>query len=217
MKKSISLLTKQSRFELLSILNDCFPNPKSELDFTNPYELLCAVVLSAQATDESVNKVTPKLFAIAPTPEKMMLLGQVNIANYIKTIGLWRAKSANLEKLSKILVEKFSSIVPDNYADLILLPGVGSKTAKVVLNVAFGQPTIAVDTHIFRVSNRTGFCLGKDAKEVENNIVDLVDDEFKLQAHHLFLLHGRYVCKSRNPMCMNCKLASICKQNGLEK
>lgn len=217
MKKSISLLTVQSRYELLSVLNECFVNPKSELDFNNPYELLCAVVLSAQATDESVNKVTPLLFSKAPTPEKMIVLGEDKVANYIKTIGLWRAKSSNLVKLSKILVEKFSSNVPDNYDDLISLPGVGSKTAKVVLNVAFGQPTIAVDTHIFRVANRTGFCLGKDAKEVENNIVPLVDDKFILQAHHLFLLHGRYVCKARNPMCQNCKISSICKKNGLEK
>lgn len=212
MKKTISLLSSHDRSEILQILSECFPNPKSELVFMNPYELLCAVILSAQATDESVNRITPKLFALAPTPSKMIELGVKRIGDVVRTIGLWRAKSKNIYEMSKILVEKFDSTVPCSYEELISLPGVGSKTAKVVMNVAFGLPTVAVDTHIFRVCNRTGFCPGKSAKEVENNIVPLIDENYLVKAHHLLLLHGRYVCKARNPMCDNCRIASICKK-----
>lgn len=212
MKKTISLLSINDRCELLQILSECFPDPKSELVFNNPYELLCAVILSAQATDESVNKVTPRLFSLAPNPQKMIELGVDGISEIIKTIGLWRAKSKNIYETSKILIEKFNCEVPKSYEDLISLPGVGSKTAKVVMNVAFGQPTIAVDTHIFRVCNRTGLCPGKTVKEVEDNIVPLIEDSFLVKAHHLLLLHGRYVCKARNPMCEKCRIAGICKR-----
>ena len=212
MKKTISLLSDDDRCELLQILSECFPDPKSELVFNNPYELLCAVILSAQATDESVNRVTPLLFEKAPTPEKMVELGENGISTIVRTIGLWRAKSHNLFEMSKILVEKFKSVVPRTYDELISLPGVGSKTAKVVMNVAFGLPTIAVDTHIFRVCNRTGLCPGKTAKEVEENIVPLIDERFLLKAHHLLLLHGRYVCKARSPLCEECRIRELCRK-----
>lgn len=212
MKKTISLLSNNDRCELLQILSEFFPDPKSELVFNNPYELLCAVILSAQATDESVNKVTPKLFTLAPNPSRMVALGVEGIADIVKTIGLWRAKSKNIYEMSKLLIEKFNSEVPKTYEELVSLPGVGSKTAKVVMNVAFGQPTIAVDTHIFRVCNRTGLCPGKTVKEVEDNIVPLIDERFLVKAHHLLLLHGRYVCKARNPMCENCRIEGICKK-----
>ena len=215
MKKTINLLNESQRFEMLLSLKKKNPNPKSQLVFNNPFELLCAVVLSAQATDESVNRVTSELFSLAPTPEKMVKLSAAGIAPIIKSIGLWKAKSSYLEKLSLKLVNDFGGAVPNNYDDLISLPGVGSKTAKVVLNVAFGQPTIAVDTHIFRVCNRTGFCYGKNAHEVEENIVDKVDDSMRYIAHHLLLLHGRYVCKARNPNCENCVIKGICKRNGV--
>lgn len=212
MKKTISLLSDNDRCELLQILSECFPDPKSELVFNNPYELLCAVILSAQATDESVNRVTPKLFSLAPTPLKMVELGVEGISSIVRTIGLWRAKSKNIYEMSKILVEKYGGEVPSSYEDLISLPGVGSKTAKVVLNVVFGLPTIAVDTHIFRVCNRTGLCPGKNAKEVEDNIVPLIDERFLLKAHHLLLLHGRYVCKARNPLCGECRIRNLCRK-----
>ncbi|SFS85512.1 DNA-(apurinic or apyrimidinic site) lyase /endonuclease III [Succinivibrio dextrinosolvens] len=212
MKKTISLLSDNDRCELLQILSECFPNPKSELVFSNPYELLCAVILSAQATDESVNKVTPQLFSMAPSPYKMVELGVDRISEVIRTIGLWRAKSKNIFEMSKILIDKYKGNVPCTYEALVSLPGVGSKTAKVVMNVAFGLPTIAVDTHIFRVCNRTGLCPGKTVKDVENNIVHLIDDKYMIKAHHLLLLHGRYVCKSRHPMCENCRISGLCKK-----
>lgn len=215
MKKTFSLLNKNQRFELLNLLDKDFPNPKSELNFNNPFELLCAVVLSAQATDESVNKITPELFKIAPDAYAMAKLSFDEVGAIVKTIGLWKAKSQYLVKLSKELCDKYEGTVPCDYDKLIKLPGVGSKTAKVVLNVAFGQPTIAVDTHIFRVCNRTGFCEGKNAQEVEQRVVPLVDEKFIMQAHHLFLLHGRYVCKARKPECEHCSIKLICKKIGL--
>ena len=207
-----SLLNQEQRENMLNILSMCFPNPKSELKFHNPFELLCAVVLSAQATDESVNKITPELFKLAPTPFKMSELPEATVGNVIRTIGLWKAKASYLVKLSKMLCDEFNGEVPSTYDELIKLPGVGSKTSKVVLNVAFNQPTVAVDTHIFRVCNRTGFCLGKTVKEVEDRIVPLIDEKYLLQAHHLLLLHGRYVCKARAPLCNECKIAPICKK-----
>ena len=212
MANRISLLNKEQRENMLMILSSCFPNPKSELVFHNPFELLCAVVLSAQATDESVNKITPELFKLAPTPSKLSELSEAEVGAVIRTIGLWKAKATYLVKLSKMLCEDFNGVVPATYNELIKLPGVGSKTAKVVLNVAFNQPTVAVDTHIFRVCNRTGFCLGKTAKEVEDRIVPLIDEKYLLKAHHLLLLHGRYVCKARTPLCNECKIAAICKK-----
>lgn len=212
MTNNPSLLTLKERDNLMKILSSCFPNPKSELNFRNPFELLCAVVLSAQATDESVNKITPELFRIAPTPSKMSELSEAEIGSVIRTVGLWKAKASYLVKLSKMLCDEFNGEVPSKYDELIKLPGVGSKTAKVVLNVAFNQPTVAVDTHIFRVCNRTGFCLGTTAKEVEDRIVPLIDDKYLISAHHLLLLHGRYVCKARTPLCNECKIAPICKK-----
>lgn len=211
-RSRITLLTKSERSELFVRLARDFPSPKSELNFNNPFELLCAVVLSAQATDISVNKVTPALFARAPTPQAMAELGEEGIAPFIKTIGLWRAKSRSLARLSAMLCQDFAGGVPDNFDDLVKLPGVGSKTAKVVLNVAFGQDTVAVDTHIFRVANRTGLCLGQDAKEVEDLIVPLIPRQYLHEAHHYLLLHGRYVCKAQRPDCEHCSLGSLCKR-----
>ena len=213
MKKSFTKLTATSRYKLLSILSQTFKDPKSELNFEDPFELLCAVVLSAQATDKSVNKVTPTLFKVAKTPYQLKDLPVEELEGIIKSIGLYKNKAKNLIALAKMLCDNFGGVVPSNYDDLIKLPGVGSKTAKVVLNVAFNQPTIAVDTHIFRVCNRTCFCIGKTVKEVEDYIVDLVPDEFLLQAHHLLLLHGRYTCTAKNPKCDTCPIASLCKKN----
>ncbi len=216
-EKKSSLLSKAIRYSLMSVLREQNPNPQSELKYSNPFELLCAVVLSAQATDASVNKATPALFKVAPTPELMCKLGAEGIAPYIKTIGLWRNKAKNLQILSQILYEKYNSQVPDTYEELIKLPGVGSKTAKVVLNVAFKKPYIAVDTHIFRVCNRTGLCVGKTVKEVEDNLPALIDKEFIQDAHHYILLHGRYVCKAQRPQCSSCVIREYCKSYPLVK
>lgn len=212
MAHKISLLTKAQREEMMDILSSCFPDPKSELHFSNPFELLCAVVLSAQTTDESVNRVTPELFRIAPTSYLMSLMSIEQVSKIIRTIGLYKSKASYLVKLSKMLCNEFDGKVPDTYDKLIKLPGVGSKTAKVVLNVAFHMPTVAVDTHIFRVCNRTGFCLGKNPKEVEDKIVSLIDSKYLITAHHLLLLHGRYICKARGALCSECKIASLCKK-----
>lgn len=212
MTNKTSLLTVAERENMLSRLSECFPNPKSELNFHNSFELLCAVVLSAQATDESVNKITPDLFKQAPTPSKMSEMSEAQVGAIIRTIGLWKAKASYLVKLSKMLCEDFNGEVPSTYDELVKLPGVGSKTAKVVLNVAFNKPSVAVDTHIFRVCNRTGFCLGKTAKEVEDRIVPLIEEKYLIKAHHLLLLHGRYVCKARTPLCNECKISAICKK-----
>lgn len=205
-----TLLSSDKRLSILSKLAIQNPNPSTELVYNTPFELLCAVVLSAQATDISVNKVTPTLFTRAPNALAMSQLSEEEIASYIKSIGLWRAKAHNLKALSTILHNKFAGEVPDNFEDLITLPGVGSKTANVVLNVAFNQPTIAVDTHIFRVCNRTGFCIGKDAKTVEKLLPQLVDDRYKLKAHHQILLHGRYICKAQKPLCEQCVIKEEC-------
>ncbi len=188
-----------------------FPNPRPALHFRNPFELLCAVVLSAQATDASVNLATPALFGKAPDPWSMAALGEEGIAPFIKAIGLWRAKSRNLAALSKILCDKHGGQVPDDFDALVSLPGVGSKTANVVLNVAFGHPTIAVDTHIFRVCVRTGLCPLKDAKAVEQALPSIIPDGHKQEAHHRLLFHGRYVCTARNPKCAQCCIRQICR------
>lgn len=209
-EKNSTVLSAGQRRELMLRLKKSIPDPRSALNFHNPFELLCAVVLSAQATDVSVNKITPGLFAAAPDARAMAALGEEKIARIIKSIGLWRAKSRNLAGLSSQLCEKYGGKVPQTYAELAALPGVGSKTAKVVLNVAFGQPCIAVDTHIFRVCCRTGLCPGKNAAAVEKKLPELIEDEFKLQAHHLLLLHGRHVCKARSPCCDGCVIASLC-------
>ena len=186
------------------------PAPKGELNHVNPYTLLVAVVLSAQATDEGVNKATPRLFAAAGTPEKMLKLGEGRLKGYIKTIGLFNTKAANIIKLSRSLVEDHGGQVPRSRAALEALAGVGRKTANVVLNMAFGEPTMAVDTHVFRVSNRTGLAPGKRPLDVETALEKVVPGEFKLHAHHWLILHGRYVCKARKPDCPACVVRVFC-------
>jgi endonuclease-3 len=186
------------------------PVPKGELLHKDAFTLLVAVVLSAQATDAGVNKATPALFAAADTPQKMAALGEAKIRDYIKTIGLYRMKAKNVALLAEKLVREFGGKVPGTHEELESLPGVGRKTANVVMNIAFGQPTIAVDTHIFRVSNRTGLAPGKNVLEVELGLLARVPDEFKLHAHHWLILHGRYVCKARLPDCPNCLINDLC-------
>jgi endonuclease-3 len=187
------------------------PIPQTELEFTDPFTLLVAVVLSAQATDTGVNKATPALFALADSPEKMLTLGEERLVELIRTIGLFRTKAKNLMALSRILVEKYESKVPRDRAALETLPGVGRKTANVVLNVAFGEPTIAVDTHIFRVANRTGLAPGKTPLAVELALEACTPAGYKRYAHHWLILHGRYVCKARKPECPDCVVASLCR------
>ena len=190
------------------------PEPKGELDYINPYTLLVAVVLSAQATDVGVNKATGPLFAIADTPQKMLALGEERLRAAIKTIGLYRNKAKNLIALSEQLIRDHGGAVPADRAALEKLPGVGRKTANVVLNIAFRQPVIAVDTHIFRIGNRTGLAPGKDPLEVEQGLERVVPERFRLHAHHWLILHGRYVCKARKPDCASCVIADICKFKG---
>jgi endonuclease-3 len=186
------------------------PDPRSELRYINPYTLLVAVVLSAQATDTGVNKATGPLFNVADTPTKMVKLGEAGLKAYIKTIGLYNAKAKNVIGLSEILLREHGGQVPADREALERLPGVGRKTANVVLNVAFGQPTIAVDTHIFRVGNRTGLAPGKTPFEVETRLEHVVPPQFKLHAHHWLILHGRYVCKARKPDCPHCVVSDLC-------
>ena len=186
------------------------PNPKGELNYINSYTLLVAVVLSAQATDVSVNKATKNLFKIAKTPEQMLDLGEANLKNHIKTIGLYNSKAKNIINLSLMLKTKHRSIIPQDLETLQQLPGVGRKTANVVLNMAFGDPTIAVDTHVFRIANRTGLAEGKTPLEVEKILKRITPNKFKHHAHHWLILHGRYVCKSRKPDCPNCVVREYC-------
>lgn len=186
------------------------PNPKTELNYSSPFELLVAVTLSAQATDVSVNKATDKLFPIANTPEQIYALGVEGLKSYIKTIGLYNSKAENVIKACKILIEKHQSIVPNNRADLEALPGVGRKTANVVLNTAFGMPTMAVDTHIFRVGNRTGLAVGKNVLEVEQRLLKVIPKEFIVDSHHWLILHGRYCCVARKPKCAECVVSDVC-------
>jgi len=190
------------------------PEPRGELEHVNPFTLLIAVVLSAQATDAGVNKATPALFAAADTPEKMAALGEARLQDLIKTIGLYRTKAKNVVALSKRLVEEHGGKVPHTREALEALPGVGRKTANVVLNVAFGEPTIAVDTHIFRVGNRTGMAPGKTPFEVEMRLEQVVPEKYKLHAHHWLILHGRYICLARRPLCEKCLIADLCKWPG---
>jgi endonuclease-3 len=186
------------------------PIPKGELEFINPYTLLVAVVLSAQATDASVNKATEPLFKVADTPAKMLKLGEGRLKRYIRTIGLFNTKAKNIIRLSEILIAEHGGEVPRDREALMKLPGVGRKTAAVVLNVAFEEPVIAVDTHIFRVANRTGLAPGKDPHAVEAKLEKLVPPKYKLRAHHWLILHGRYVCKARKPDCPVCEIRSVC-------
>jgi len=190
------------------------PEPKGELQHINPFTLLVAVVLSAQATDAGVNKATPALFKLADTPEKMVKLGEAKVRDLIKTIGLYRNKAKNVVALSQKLVAEHGGKVPDTREALEALPGVGRKTANVVLNIAFGQPTIAVDTHIFRVGNRTGLATGRTPFDVEQKLEAVVPAEFKRHAHHWLILHGRYVCVARKPLCETCLIADLCKWPG---
>ncbi len=190
------------------------PEPKGELQHINPFTLLVAVVLSAQATDAGVNKATPALFAAADTPQKMVALGEDRVRDMIKTIGLFRTKAKNVIALSRILVEQHGGQVPHSREALEALPGVGRKTANVVLNIAFGEPTIAVDTHIFRVGNRAGLATGKTPLEVEQKLEEVVPSEFKRHAHHWLILHGRYTCVARKPLCEKCIIADLCKWPG---
>ena len=187
------------------------PEPKGELRYTNPFTLLVAVVLSAQATDAGVNKATPALFEAADTPEKMARLGEERVSELIRTIGLYRTKARNVIALSKQLVVEFDGKVPRSREALQSLPGVGRKTANVVLNIAFGEPTIAVDTHIFRVSNRTGLAPGRTPEEVETALGRAVPERYRLHAHHWLILHGRYVCKARKPDCPDCLIRDLCR------
>jgi endonuclease III len=187
------------------------PEPVGELQYVSPFTLLVAVVLSAQATDAGVNKATPALFAAADTPAKMVALGEARVRDYIKTIGLYRTKAKNLIALSTQLIERHGGEVPRSRAELEALPGVGRKTANVVLNIAFGEPTIAVDTHIFRIGNRTGLATGKTPLEVESKLEQVVPAKYKLYAHHWLILHGRYVCVARQPRCDKCLIADLCK------
>ncbi|MEE8352338.1 MAG: endonuclease III [Rhodospirillales bacterium] len=192
------------------------PDPQTELNWTTPFTLLVAVVLSAQATDIGVNKATGPLFEKADTPQKMVRLGEAKLKGFIKTIGLFNTKAKNVIKLSALLIEKHDSQVPQNRDALEALPGVGRKTANVVLNVVFGEPTIAVDTHIFRVSNRTGLAPGKTPLAVEQGLLKRTPDKWKLHAHHWLILHGRYVCKARKPMCHECGVRALCAYKAKE-
>jgi endonuclease III len=186
------------------------PEPETELEYTNVFELLAAVLLSAQATDAGVNKATRRLFAVANTPAKVLALGLDRLTDHVRTIGLYRTKAKNLLATCRILVEQHGGAVPDNREALEALPGVGRKTASVVLNVAFGQPTMAVDTHIFRVSNRTGLAPGRNPLEVERQLLKRVPAEYLVDAHHWLILHGRYVCKARQPQCTRCAVSRWC-------
>jgi len=204
-------MNNTKRKEILTRLRDANPHPTTELNFTTPFELLVAVTLSAQATDVGVNKATAKLFPVANTPQAIADLGVDGLKEYIKTIGLYNAKAENVHKLSKIIVEKHNGEVPESREALEALPGVGRKTANVVLNTAFGWPTIAVDTHIFRVSNRTKFAMGKNVDRVEEKLLKVVPAEFKVDVHHWLILHGRYTCIARKPRCGSCIIEDLCE------
>ena len=204
-------MNKEKRYEILSRLREQNPHPETELEYSSPFELLVAVTLSAQATDVGVNKATRKLFPVANTPQAILDLGLEGLRDYIKTIGLFNSKANNVYKMCEILVNKHNSEVPENREALEALPGVGRKTANVVLNCAFGWPTIAVDTHIFRVSNRTKFAMGKDVVSVEEKLEKVVPKEFKVDVHHWLILHGRYVCTARKPKCGSCIIEDLCE------
>ena len=199
------------RTAIYSTLRERMPAPTTELNYKTPFELLIAVILSAQATDISVNKATDKLYPVACTPESILALGVDGLKPYIRTIGLFNSKAENIIKTCRILITEHASVVPRTRAELEALPGVGRKTANVILNTAFGEPTIAVDTHIFRVSNRTGLAKGKTPLEVERRLTKMTPDEFKQDAHHWLILHGRYVCKARTPLCGECSIIEWCE------
>ena len=204
-------MNQQKRRQILERLREANPHPTTELHYRTPFELLIAVILSAQATDVSVNKATAQLYPLANTPAAMLALGLEGLKSYIKTIGLYNSKAENILKTCQMLLSQHGGEVPEDRAALEALPGVGRKTANVVLNTAFGWPTIAVDTHIFRVANRTGFASGKDVNEVEQKLLKHVPTEFKLDVHHWLILHGRYTCIARKPRCGSCLIEDLCE------
>jgi endonuclease-3 len=204
-------MNSEKRLAIFTRLAAAIPEPKTELIYNSPFELLIAVVLSAQATDKSVNKATAKLFPVANTPEAIFALGESGLKEYIKTIGLYNSKTANIIKLCRSLLDHHAGQVPQNRAELEALAGVGRKTANVLLNTAFGQPVIAVDTHIYRVANRTGLAIGKNVLEVEKKLDKTVPKHYKQDAHHLLILHGRYTCIARKPRCGSCVIKDLCE------
>jgi endonuclease-3 len=204
-------MNPKKRTAIYNTLRERMPVPTTELNYENPFELMIAVILSAQATDISVNKATDRLYPIARTPEAILALGVDGLKPYIRTIGLYNSKAENIIKTCLIVIGKHGSKVPRSREELEALPGVGRKTANVILNTAFGEPTIAVDTHIFRVSNRTGLAKGKTPLEVEKRLTKMTPDEFKLDAHHWLILHGRYICKARTPLCGECPIIEWCE------
>ena len=204
-------MNAEKRAEIFRRLREVNPKPRSELEYATPFQLLISVILSAQATDVGVNKATRKLYPVAGTAETILALGEEKLRGYIATIGLFNAKAKNVITTCKILVDEYGGEVPRTREALEALPGVGRKTANVVLNTAFGMPTIAVDTHIFRVANRTGLAPGKTVRAVEDKLEKVVPDEFKLDAHHWLILHGRYVCKARKPDCPQCVIRDLCE------
>lgn len=204
------------RREIFLRLQAANPHPTTELDYATPFELLVAVMLSAQATDISVNAATRHLFPVANTPQAILVLGEEKLREYIQRIGLYKTKAKHVIQTCRLLLERHGGAVPKTRGELEALPGVGRKTANVILNTAFGQPTIAVDTHIFRVSNRTGLAPGKDVTEVERKLIKFVPDEFKLDAHHWLILHGRYVCRARKPKCGACIIEDLCEYKNKE-
>ena len=204
-------MNPQKRAEIFRRLREANPKPTTELTYTSPFQLLIAVILSAQSTDVGVNKVTKRLFPVAGTPQAILVLGEAKLKSYISTIGLFNGKAKNILATCALLVERHGGEVPRSRAELEALPGVGRKTANVILNTAFGEPTIAVDTHIFRVANRTGIAPGKTVRAVEDKLEKVVPDEFKRDAHHWLILHGRYVCKARKPDCPQCIIRDLCE------
>lgn len=204
-------MNREKRSEIFRRLRAENPHPTTELNYRTPFELLVAVILSAQATDKGVNKATAKLFPVANTPKAILALGEEGLKEYIKTIGLFNSKGANIIKTCKLLIEQHGSEVPEDRKALEALPGVGRKTANVVLNTAFGHPTMAVDTHIFRVSNRTGIAPGKNVLEVEKKLLKFIPEEFLQDAHHWLILHGRYICVARKPKCSACIIEDLCE------
>ena len=210
-------LNTAKRTEIFRRLRDANPAPTTELAYQTPFELLVSVVLSAQATDKSVNLATARLFPVANTPQAILALGESGLTPFIRSIGLYRTKAKNILAACTDLLEKFGGEVPRQREDLESLPGVGRKTANVILNTAFGEPTIAVDTHIFRVANRTGIAPGKDVVEVENKLMKFVPEEFRKDAHHWLILHGRYVCTARKPACPTCLIRDLCEFRGKTK
>jgi len=210
-------MSPEKRTKLFERLRSANPKPTTELAYRTPFELLVSVVLSAQATDKSVNAATDKLYPVANTPQALLALGMSGLVGYIRTIGLYRSKAKHILETCRLLIERHGGEVPQSREALEALPGVGRKTANVILNTAFGQPKIAVDTHIFRVANRTGLAPGKDVREVEDKLMKFVPEEFRRDAHHWLILHGRYVCKARKPECPACIIRDLCAYRGKTK